>query len=53
MAKLGQNASDVPSFREQNSASEADLRKLVGLMEPALAEGAALPGAGPLGQECL
>jgi len=56
MAKFGQNASDVPSFREQNTASEADLRKLVGLMEPALAEGAegaALRGAGLLGQECL
>jgi len=52
MADLGQNASSIPSIRDQNTTSEADLRKLVNLMEPAVMENAALRGAGPFAQEC-
>merc|ERR1712061_57067 len=46
MTKLGHNAS-IPSFRDQNTASEADLRKLVSLMEPAVMESTSFRGAGP------
>jgi len=52
MAELGQNASSIPSIHDQNSASEADLRKLVNLMEPAVIESATLRGAGPFEQAC-
>merc|ERR1712107_434455 len=38
MAVLGQNSSSIPSIHDQNTASEADLRKLVSLMEPAVIE---------------
>lgn len=52
MAELGHNASSIPSIRDQNTASEADLRKLVDLMEPAVIESATLRGAGPFEQAC-
>merc|ERR1719277_1050390 len=52
MAELGHNASSIPSIRDQNTASEADLRKLVNLMEPAVIESATLRGAGPFEQAC-
>jgi len=52
MAELGHNASSIPSIRDQNTASEADLRKLVNLMEPAVTESATLRGAGPFEQAC-
>merc|ERR1712190_467789 len=52
MAELGQNTSSIPSIHDQNTASEADLRKLVNLMEPAVMENAAFRGAAPFEQDC-
>jgi len=52
MAELGMNATAVPGIHNQNTASEADLRKLVNLMEPAMTENTAVRGAGPFKQEC-
>merc|ERR1712039_910755 len=52
MAKLGHNASSIPSIHDQNTASEVDLRKLVNLMEPAVMESATFRGAAPFEQAC-